>query len=198
MALRLHRLLTLASALLLAVAGLTAGCDRDEATGKTSPLVHLPKKSTIVPMPNSGPTMNDLANADNPPTQAMVITDPRQLSGTYEGALPCPDCTAIMVRFTMLPDGSFQRIDRIIGGKNDGRSAASAGRWRLGGDGKTIEAGLERPESMVTFAIEGPQQLRMLDIYGRRIEGADSERYVLRRDGVAERARTGTRLVPES
>lgn len=55
-----------------------------------------------------------------------------ELSGTYEGTLPCADCPGLLTLITLNPDGTFDMEETYL--ESDVEKIITEGTWVLDGD----------------------------------------------------------------
>ncbi len=95
-----------------------------------------------------------------------------RLPASFDGDLPCPDCTAIQFRLNLWPDQVFH-LRRNWKGKEIRRD--SIGRWSVDADSEVLQ--LRGAGEELELQIVGPDQLRLLGQDGAPTD--DSPAYVL-------------------
>jgi copper homeostasis protein (lipoprotein) len=111
-----------------------------------------------------------------------------EISGSFEGTLPCADCPGIVYRVDLFPDQVYYLRTRYLE-ETDG-TFDEIGTWVLASDGKTLslEGGREAP---LYFAwTDGGRELEKLDLEGKPIESSVSHRLA----GIADPAPLEPRL----
>ena len=119
----------------------------------------------------------DAAGANTAPVPARDLA---ALAGpaSWEGTLPCADCTGVATTLTLAPDGTYRRQGAYLGTSGGGDTVlADLGRWRYerAASRVLLQGSTEAPDQ---FAVEPDGTLRQLDLEGRDI--ASSLNYSLR------------------
>jgi len=100
--------------------------------------------------------------------------------GTYRAILPCPDCEGVRTIVTLMQDNTY-RLEVTALGKNTPPAEYSGSfSWNKTGAGITL-GGLQ-DRAMPSQYLVGENMLTQLDLQGRRIEGSNAARYILRKD----------------
>lgn len=91
----------------------------------------------------------------------------RRLPATFAGTLPCADCPGIDMHLNLLPDGVYMLRESYQG--KDAGPFFDIGRYLQSSDGREVilHGGKEAP---TRFENLGPDELRLLDRDGQRIE----------------------------
>jgi len=100
----------------------------------------------------------------------------KEITGSFEGVLPCADCPGIAHRVDLFPDRVYYLRTRHLE-EPDG-TFDSIGSWALSSDGKTLalKGGREAP---LFFAwTDGGRALTKLDLEGRSIESTQNHELV--------------------
>lgn len=106
------------------------------------------KKTTSQASPTSQNQSNTQASSS--------LTEPV----TYEGVLPCADCSGIDTKLTLNPDGSYQ-MSEVYQGKNDDEPFISKGSW-------TIEKGTSSDPNAQVYVLtneNGEKQNYLIEEY---------------------------------
>lgn len=100
---------------------------------------------------------------------------PGDVPASYEGELPCADCTGIRYHLDVLPDGMYFLRTEYAG---KARVSDAVGHWTVSADGTRLilAGGRSGP---LGFAVEGPVTLRLLERVGQGFAGPG--KYVLTR-----------------
>ena len=110
--------------------------------------------------------------ADTPEAPSSIGAHGLRLPASFDGDLPCPDCSAIQFRLNLWPDQVFH-LRRSWKGKAMRRD--SIGRWSVDADREVLQ--LRGSGEELEFRIVGPNQLRLLDRDGNPT--GDDAAYVL-------------------
>ncbi|MFY0252841.1 copper resistance protein NlpE N-terminal domain-containing protein [Chitinophaga sp. 30R24] len=155
------------------------------------------KKSTLLPllmiaMAACNHRSNSLAN-DNSNNTGHSAT---QLTGTYQGTLPCADCPGMDYQVSLYDDHTFSELVAYQGRGQDIATVAS-GTWQQTSDSTVMLK--KKTDSSSFLASEG--KLLLLDPNGKRIEGVLASNFELkaiavgdRRPMLAEKAKAGIRF----
>ncbi len=99
-----------------------------------------------------------------------------KISGGYAGIIPCPDCEGINYEIDIKPDMTY-RERMIFLGKKDDRPVTVEGKWEFEGPEKIRL--YKKTDAMSRFEIS-KGKLIMLDENGRKFEGENAEKYILK------------------
>jgi copper homeostasis protein (lipoprotein) len=95
-----------------------------------------------------------------------------EISGSFEGTLPCADCPGIEHRVDLFADRVYYMRTRYLE-KTDG-TFDYVGTWALASDGKTLALKGGREEPLYFAWAEGGEKLTKLDLEGRPIESTQN------------------------
>jgi len=62
-------------------------------------------------------------------------------AGTYEGVLPCVDCSGVRTRLTLRRDGSYRLVTHAQGSQNTAKSVDGSFTWQPSGNAITLDEG---------------------------------------------------------
>lgn len=110
--------------------------------------------------------------AEAPEAPATIGAHGLRLPASFDGELPCADCTTVQYRLNLWPDQVFH-LRRSWKGKSMKRD--SIGRWSVDPVSQTLD--LRGAEEQLQFRIVGPNQIRLLGRDGKPV--ADDPTYTL-------------------
>jgi copper homeostasis protein (lipoprotein) len=99
------------------------------------------------------------------PAPAAVVGPP---TGTFEGVLPCADCSGIREQLSLFPDGVFQLRTEHVERADGIRDAV--GSWLVSSDGRVL-ALAGAGDSLVYFEVKDADRLTALDPLGSPLPG---------------------------
>ncbi|MBK8552392.1 MAG: copper resistance protein NlpE N-terminal domain-containing protein [Ignavibacteria bacterium] len=102
-----------------------------------------------------------------------------QISGSYNGIIPCADCEGINYELELKEDFTYR--ERMIYLGKQVRPFTLTGKWKLEGINKVIL--YKQSDEMSQFEFS-KGDLIMLDGSGERIEGPMADKFILRPGGV--------------
>jgi hypothetical protein len=100
----------------------------------------------------------------SPPPGAAIPLNAGQLDGSYEGVLPCADCSGVSTRLTLLSNNRYLLQEIFLG-----KSALvfnDHGRWTLSLGGKRVDLISNRRSYTQYFSGLSVNELRALDRQG--------------------------------
>jgi copper homeostasis protein (lipoprotein) len=92
----------------------------------------------------------------------------REISGSFEGVLPCADCPGIEYRVDLFPDGVYYLRTRYL--EKPGGPFDDIGTWVLSSEGTTLVLKGGREAPLFFSWTDGGRSLTKLDLEGRPIE----------------------------
>ncbi|PSU48801.1 hypothetical protein C9J12_09835 [Photobacterium frigidiphilum] len=115
--------------------------------------------------------------------QAEVIADAHNArnaldwNGTYNGILPCADCSGIETQLMLKQDGSYMLTETYQG--KEGGDVERSGQLEWNAAGNTVTLLNDNGSSIQYFV--GERRLFRLDREGKRITGDLAENYILQK-----------------
>jgi hypothetical protein len=106
---------------------------------------------------------------------ALAVGHPQEateISGSFEGVLPCADCPGIAYRVDLFPDRAYYLRTRYLE-KSDG-TFDDIGSWALSSDGSTLALKGGREAPLLFAWTDGGRALTELDLEGRPIESTQN------------------------
>jgi len=114
--------------------------------------------------------------ADASAGQAHNSANSLDWAGIYEGTTPCADCPGIHTIVQLRSNGTFVLSQRYLDRELSPRRSGGRFTWDAAGRNVTLNA----PGGPLRFQV-GENQLLQLDREGQRIEGPNTDAYVLRK-----------------
>jgi len=96
------------------------------------------------------------------------------IAGVYTGVLPCADCAGIEMTLTVKEDETYRLEQRYQGREG---TFTHEGKWRLSEDVLELDGVTDAPNKYLVEA----GRLVMLDMEGKKVEGALAESYILKK-----------------
>ena len=107
-------------------------------------------------------------------TDTVVVAEPAPISGTFEGTLPCADCSGIKTELVISEDGKFKLTETYMAKKE--KQFVSEGEIVRGEGGRfslTDKDGTVRQYELTDNTIA------VLDAEGKKAEGELADKYIL-------------------
>jgi len=104
----------------------------------------------------------------------LAAMEAEDIAGVYTGVLPCADCPGIEVTLQLKDDNTYALEQRY---QERDASFSHEGKWQLKDNILMLEGAGDTPEK---YLVEDGH-LVMLDMEGKKIEGALSQNYILKK-----------------
>ncbi|MDR0659901.1 MAG: copper resistance protein NlpE [Prevotellaceae bacterium] len=88
--------------------------------------------------------------------------------GTYEGVVPCADCSGIDTKLTLNSDYTYS-MTATYQGKGDGNVFKRTGKWKINESLDVVTLDFDKPQDLTKYKIVDNNTLQMLDKEGKEI-----------------------------
>lgn len=92
-------------------------------------------------------------------------------TGTFEGVVPCADCSGIDTKLTLNNDYTYS-LYATYQGKSSDNVFESAGKWKINESLDLITLDFDKPKELTYYKIVSVNTLRMLDKDGKEIDSS--------------------------
>lgn len=92
-------------------------------------------------------------------------------TGTFEGIVPCADCSGIDTKLTLNGDYTYA-LSATYQGKGEGNTFESTGKWKINEGLDIITLDFDKPQELTYYKIVNVNTIQMLDKDGKVINSS--------------------------